>query len=206
MFARSTTVTGAPENIDTGIAYVRDEVMPALVGMEGCIGMSMLVNRASGTCIATSSWGSEEEMLASADQVSGHRDRAVDLLGGEPQVEEWEIAVMHREHEAREGGWCRVTWLQTDPSEVDTSRDFFRDTVLPRLEETDGFCSASLMINRSNGMACGTMRFDSQAQLEATRDMAAGLRAERSRMGAGVFMAVEEMELVLAHLRAPELV
>jgi hypothetical protein len=45
VYARSTTVLARPGAIDAGIAYVRDEVMPALLGMSGCIGMSMLVDR-----------------------------------------------------------------------------------------------------------------------------------------------------------------
>ena len=33
MYARSTTVRGAREAVDEGIAYVRDEVMPAVRGL-----------------------------------------------------------------------------------------------------------------------------------------------------------------------------
>ena len=43
MYARSTTFHGKPENIDAGIAFVKDEVAPMLDQIEGCRGLSMLV-------------------------------------------------------------------------------------------------------------------------------------------------------------------
>ncbi|MGE5696253.1 MAG: antibiotic biosynthesis monooxygenase, partial [Candidatus Sericytochromatia bacterium] len=60
MHARSTTIEARPEAIDGGIAHLRDEVMPALEAMDGCIGISLLVDRETGRCIATSAWESEE--------------------------------------------------------------------------------------------------------------------------------------------------
>ena len=54
MYARSTTFLARVSSIDEGIAHIRDEVLPALTGMEGCIGLSLLVDRDSGRCIATS--------------------------------------------------------------------------------------------------------------------------------------------------------
>ncbi len=41
VYARSTTIQAQSECIDTGIAHVRDVVMPALQGMDGCIGVSL---------------------------------------------------------------------------------------------------------------------------------------------------------------------
>ena len=206
MFARSTTITGDPGNVEAGITYVRDEVMPVITGMDGCIGLSMLVNRETGRCIATSSWSSEEAMRATDAALAANRSRAGEILGGSPQVDEWEIAVMHREHEAREGSWCRVTWLESDAADVDTTLDFYKSNVLTRLEATEGFCSASMLINRETGRCCGTARFETRAALESTREMAAGLRAERSQMGGVEFTEIDECELVIAHLRVPELV
>jgi len=206
MFARSTTIMGNPDNVEAGITYVRDEVMPMLTAMEGCIGMSMLVNRESGRCIATSSWSSEDSRRASLDSLAPARSRAGEILGGEVMIEDWEIAVMHREHEAREAKYCRATWLQADPSEIDATLDFYKNTVLMRLDQTDGFCSASMLINRETGRCCSTARFDSQMALDATREMSAALRAERSQMGGVEFTEIDECELVIAHLRVPELV
>ena len=62
--ARSTTIEAQPESIDAGIAYVYDEIMPAVESMEGCIGISLLVDRESGRCIATTAWESADTAQA----------------------------------------------------------------------------------------------------------------------------------------------
>jgi hypothetical protein len=139
--------------------------------------------------------------------VSAFRSRAAEIMGSDdPEVREWEIAIMHREHDAREGSWCRVTWLTCPPSDVESTLDFFRDTVMPSLEQFDGFCSASMLVDRATGQCCATARFDSREDLEATREMARGMRERRSQDSDVVFGVIEECELVIAHLRVPELV
>jgi heme-degrading monooxygenase HmoA len=69
VYARSTTIQAQPSSIDAGIAQVRDTVMPALAGIDGYVGVSLLVDRRSGRCIATSAWQSEEAMRASEEGV-----------------------------------------------------------------------------------------------------------------------------------------
>jgi quinol monooxygenase YgiN len=141
MYARSTTIQGRPSSIDAGIAHMRDSVMPALEGIDGCVGLSLLVDRTSDRCIATTSWESEEAMRASEDSIRPIRDRAAELFGGSAQVEEWEIAAMHREHRSSEGACVIATWVKVGPDQIDRGIDFYRMTILPALEELEGFCS-----------------------------------------------------------------
>src|SRR5215217_8175489 len=56
MYARSTTIHGDPGSVDATTAYVRDEVMPAVRDMDGCVGLSMLTDSDTGRCIVTTSW------------------------------------------------------------------------------------------------------------------------------------------------------
>ena len=56
MHARSTTISGRPEAVNEGIAFVRDEVQPAVTALDGCLGLSLVVDRMKGRCIATSAW------------------------------------------------------------------------------------------------------------------------------------------------------
>jgi quinol monooxygenase YgiN len=204
MFARSTTIQGDPGAIDTVIAYVRDEVMPTMTAMDGCVGLSMVVDRASGRGIATSSWRDEDALRTSRDQLASYRERAGEMLGGTPQVEEWEVAVMHRDHASADGACCRITWAR--PDDLDASVEMWRTRLLGEFEQMDGFCSASLLIDRSRGILCGTVTFDSREALVASRERARELREFADAQVGVTFLDVAEFDLVLAHLRLPELV
>ena len=206
MHARSTTIRAHPAAIDEGLVYLRDEAMPALQQMDGCIGLSMLAERGTGRCIATSAWRDEEAMRASAERVHQMREELVRSFRGEPEVQEWEIAVLHRHHAAGDVGSARVTWVRTAPEQLDRCAGTFRMTLLPRIEELPGFRSASLMVDRDGGRAVGTVTFETRAAMEASRKQSRAIRDEFTRaMGAEV-EDVAEMDLVLAHLRVPETV
>jgi Antibiotic biosynthesis monooxygenase len=205
MHARSTTIRANPDSIEQGIALVRDEVMPMVLGMEGCIGISMLVERVSGRCIATTAWQSKEAMDASAEQVRPLRDRAAEMLGGRPQVDEWEIAVMHRDHTSAPGACVRVTWLRMPPDQLDRGIDVYKMGILPALQEFEGFCSASLMVDRNEGYVVTSLTFDSREAMERSRERGEELRQRGVRELGAELMEVGEFELALAHLRVPEM-
>lgn len=204
VYARSTTVRGVPQALDDGIAMVRDEVMPALQEMEGWVGLSMLVGRADGTCIVTTAWDSERALITSRDELTALRDRAAELLGGAADVQEWEIALLHRESMTGPGACARVTWLKVHRYEIDHQVDVFRSTLLPQLEVIPGFCSASLLVDRETGRATTTVTYESREVMERSRPEARRLREEATRTIAAEIHDVAELELALAHLRVPE--
>ena len=80
MLARSTTFEARPESIEAGVAYCYDEVMPALRGVDGWIGLSLLTDRESGRCILTTAWENGAAMQSSADQVRPLRDRLAEAF------------------------------------------------------------------------------------------------------------------------------
>jgi heme-degrading monooxygenase HmoA len=206
VYARSTTIQAQPSSIDAGIAHVRDVVMPALQEIDGCVGMSLLVDRESGRCIATSSWETQEALHASAERVRPVRDSAAQALGGSPTVDEWEIAVLRRDHHSGPGACVRATWLRVRPDQFDRAIEFYRESVLPAIEELEGFCSASLMLDRASWRAVSSSTFDSLEAMQRNEEQARSLRTARLRdLGADQF-DVGEFELALAHLRVPELI
>lgn len=207
MYARSSTVTAHPSAIEEGIAFVRDEVWPAMHDMDGCIGLSMLVDRATGQGIVTSSWRDLESMRASAGQVLPMRERAVQLMdAGTPTVQEWEIVSMHRDHHSEPGTWVRAAWSRVAPSQAGPAIDFYKFVLLPEIQQMDGFVSASLMVDRATGRGVTSVAYDSRASLEAARDKADYLRGASTNEAGVEFLDVGEYELVLAHLHVPELV
>jgi hypothetical protein len=126
MYARSTTFRARPAAIDDGIAFLRDDVMPAAMAMSGCTGLSMMVDRRSGRCIATTGWDTADHMRASAGLIDPMRDRAAAIMSAAPFVEEWEIASVHRLHTSHDGACVRATWMWLEPAMVDHAIDTYR--------------------------------------------------------------------------------
>ena len=146
-------------------------------------------------------------MADSAEEVLPLRESARAALGGTTNaVDTWEVAVVHRDHPAPDGAAARVTWLSGDPAAAERAADVFKLAVLPRVQALDGFCSASLLINRESGRAVGTVTFNTLAQVEASRDAASNIRERASKEMGATVDEVAEMELGFAHLHVPELV
>ncbi|HEX8972405.1 hypothetical protein [Oryzihumus sp.] len=206
MYARTTIIQGDPARIDAGIAHVRDQIFPAVTAMTGGAGMSLLVQRANGRCIATTAWESEAALKASAEPVRALRASAEQVFGaGTSVVDAWEVAAMHRDHPTGEGACAVVTWLRADPSNTDRAIDVYKMAVLPKYEELDGFCSASMLINRQTGRRVGTIIFDSSQALAAGRDAIARIREAGVQESGSTVEDVAEMELAFAHLHVPEM-
>jgi heme-degrading monooxygenase HmoA len=208
MYIRSTEIQGEPAEIDAGLSLVREEIFPAVSAMDGCVGMSMLVDRPSGRCITTTAWSSEDAMQESAAAVRPLRDRAERALGSTSgrYVHEWEVAVVHRDHAAPEGACARLTWLSGgDLHMVDNAVDMFRMVILPQIQELRGFCSASLIVDRETGRVVGTAAFDSREALEASREATTGIRERVIAELGAIVDNVEEMEIGFAHLHVPEM-
>ena len=205
MYARTTTLDTEPGALDEGLTYIRDEVFGAVTSMPGCIGMSVVADRDGGRCIATSAWESEDAMRATDAAVSPLRAQAAELFGGAPQVEEWEIALLHRDHPAGDGACVRSTWIQGDPADLDRSIDVFKLTAMPAIQEYDGFCSASLLVNRRTGHSLVTVAYDSRKALERSRERSKTVRERTvNEMNASV-LEVRDFDLVMAHLHVPEM-
>ena len=205
MYARSTTIEAQPSSIDAGIAHVRDVVMPELQKVDGCLGVSLLVNRDSGRCIATSSWESEQAMRASARGIRPVRDQAAQTFGGSPTVDEWEIAC-HRDHPSGSGAGVRATWLTVRPDQVRPGH-----RLLPRVGAARDRGARRFLQrepdDRPHFLASGVVVDVRQPGSHAAQRRAArSLRTTRLRdLGADQF-DVGEFELAIAHLRVPELV
>jgi quinol monooxygenase YgiN len=206
MYARSTTVRGTLEGMEAGISYVRDKVEPGVRQMDGCVGLSMLAERDTGRCIVTTSWADRQALKNSTAGVMAMRRHAAELMGGPADVQEWEVALMHRLHTAHHGACARVIWTDGDPAAMDGMLDTFRTTVPAQLDDLLGCCSVSVMVDRSSGRGVVTTTYDSPQDMREARDRARQIREEFAQHTNRTITEVAEFELVVAHLRIPETV
>ena len=204
MHARSTTVQVRPSSIDAQVTHVRDDVRQPCGRPTGASACRCSSTACAGRCIATSAWQSEEAMHATED------DRVVAVDGiesvvGTPEVEEWEIAVLHRDHPSAPGAWVRTTWVHVEPEQTDRLADLYRIVLLPQIVEFEGFASASLLIDRPSGHAVSSVTFDSYRAMRSTSSLAAVVRERGAAEVDGEILEVDQLELALAHLRVPEI-
>jgi quinol monooxygenase YgiN len=190
--------------VDPTTAYVRDEVMPAVREMDGCVGLSMLADRDTGSCIVTTSWRDEAALHASREAVRPSAERTAELLGGAPEVQEWEIAAMHRVQEALQGARSRVTWLRTEPDAVNRAVDAVRLSLMPKLDDLPGFCSVSVMVRRDDGLTVAAISYDSGSHLQQAAEGAREFREEFAPALGIEVVDTAEFDVVIAHLRVPE--
>ncbi len=74
MFARMSTLEGPPDQMDEGLRYVREQVLPLMQQQDGFKGFIALGDRQSGKLIGVSLWESEQAMHASEE--AGDRTRS----------------------------------------------------------------------------------------------------------------------------------
>jgi hypothetical protein len=60
----------------------------------------------------------------------------------------------------------RAIWLETDPDRLDSAIEVYKSQSLPGMERLEGFCSASLMIDRTSGRCVSCVTFDSVDAME----------------------------------------
>ena len=205
MHARSTTVRGIPSAVDAAIARVRDHAWPALQQMEGCIGLSMLADRSSGRCIVTTAWDSEQSMRMHGESAGSLRTDAARVLGGEPEVAEWEIARVHRLRPTGDGACVRVLWAQARPEQLDRDLDVYTYSMVPELEDVPGFCSVSQLVDRYTGRSATAVSYASRTAMDRSARQMAAMREEYAQMTGVRVLEVAEFDLVVAHLRVPEM-
>jgi quinol monooxygenase YgiN len=207
MHARSTSIKGNPTNLEAGIDYVRNEVLPAVERTEGCVGLSMLTDRESGRCIVATAWADEHAMRATAVEDRTVQHRLLHTLGsGHADVQEWEIAVLHRDRPAGDGAGAQVTWARVAPNHMDDLLDAYRHNLMPKLQELPGFCSVSMLVDRRNSRTVSVTSFENRDAAGLVRKHARTLREQFAQAMGAKIVDVAEMDLVLAHLHAPEAV
>jgi heme-degrading monooxygenase HmoA len=199
MHARLTTVTGAAE-IDKGVAYLRDSVLPQVQQQKGFRGLSASADRSTGLVLVLALWDSEADLDASESVADKARGESLKVLGGQARVDRFEQAIWEvGEVPPQPGAKLHVRPVKMDPSRVDANLAFFKEAVLPEIKGTQGFLSVRLLMNRMTGDGrVGTVWADAatldgaRAKSEARRSTAAGRGVE--------FGEDMVLELVLAAL------
>src|SRR5438445_13785008 len=108
MFARYTTVRGAPDKIEAAIEYVDGEARTAVEATPGNLGFAVLADPASGRLVGASYWDSPESMRDGEATLADTRSTAARTAHGELSIERFEVIVGFRHSIPGRGAAARL--------------------------------------------------------------------------------------------------
>jgi hypothetical protein len=198
MFTRVVTYTNATD-IDAGLRYVQDTVVPLLHGQNGFRGINVSVDRSGGVLGVLGLWATEADRDASESPLGKARQEGQRIIGGDLSVEHFEELLVDVDRPPTVGSALHLRRISMDPATVDENLEYFRQEVVPVFKAAPGFCAVRNMMNRQTGEGIvGTVWVD-----KAARDAAAEAGDARRQLAAqrGVtFGEQSKRELVLVDL------
>lgn len=197
MHARLTRFKGSPDTIQQAVDHFSGITAPALQGIPGYLGSTVIVDRGTGSSLVATYWRDAAALEASEEAVRPLRSAALATFGGIAEAPRaYEVAVYERTQPPRADTWARLTTLTGDPAKVDAGIRNFKDTVVPAVKRLRGSRGALLFVDRASGDAVGVTVWESLGDLEASAAAASGLRATAaSTIGSAGSPRVEQFEV-----------
>jgi len=180
MYARIVQSTAATD-IDGGVAFVRDSVLPIIRQQHGYRGLVVSADRKAKVFGVLSLWAEQADLEASNSAMAKTRDEGQKIIGGELTVDGFEQILFETKQPPGPGVALLVRQVSMEPAKVDDNIEFFRTTVLPQIQATAGFRGVRQLVNRETGNSIvGTLWDDAAAmenaavEAEARQGQAAG--------------------------------
>jgi heme-degrading monooxygenase HmoA len=152
MYTRLLTFTSATD-IDAGVQYLANEVLPTLKAQKGFRGVSASADRAARVLTILSQWETEADRSASDSALGKARDEATKRVGGSLEVQNFEQVVQSIVQPPVAGCQLNVVRVRMEPRSIDANIEWFKDQVLPQISAHPGFCALRNMVDRQTGQA-----------------------------------------------------
>ena len=198
MYTRLVSFTGAT-NIDAGVDYLRDEVLPVLNAQRGYRGVTASGDRAAGVLHILSLWETEEDRGASDSALGKAREEAFKIVGGALEIENFEQVVEAISKRPSPGCHLNVVRVRMDPASIDANVEWFKDMIAPQISSQPGFCSLRNMVDRQTGRAVSGSVFEDKETADASLAAIPDRRARAEERGV-VFEDIAQREVLFGQL------
>lgn len=200
MHVRVVSFMGA-KDIDAGVSYMRETVLPLLSAQQGYRGMTASADEESGIFSVLSVWDTAKDRDATERVLAPMRQEAAELIGGDVEVQAFEqLVAAVGDSPPGPGSALMVMPVSMDPATVDDNVAYFENEVAPMIEASPGFQGLRLLMNRATGEgAVGTVWSDANAREQAAAD-AMGRREQAVARGV-TFGEVSFRDVVMAAMK-----
>lgn len=185
MFARVTTFTGSPDQIESGISFMRDTGVPAVQKQPGFKGILTLVDRKGGKVWGATFWETEQQQRASEAAITHLRSQyaQVSAASQQPTVEVYEVAASRVI--GSNATAARLTPDQAQQDKIEDTLRYARETGLPALEKMAGWQGSYLLLNRQTGRTLGLGLWEKEEHLRASQPAVGQLQAQMNQIQGG---------------------
>ena len=202
LHVRLNQITVDPLRLGDAISYIEAEVRPAVQMQRGNLGMSLLANPELGVAVLESFWVSADALRDSERMAAPGRLELVRRANtGTVTVEDYRVPIFELEGPMPGGAGAQLTRMDVEPSKIEDAVEVFGDTAVPLLAETEGFCSAVLLVDHASGRSVSQAVWRDAHALAASRSTAAAVRVDAVATTDCVIRAVEEFSLVFSSAR-----
>jgi hypothetical protein len=201
LHARLNVIIADPPALGECVTYIQTKARPAVEGMHGSLGLSLLTSPEPSTAVLESFWLSHDALRASEPAATALRDELARQARGTATVEQYQVAVFEQEAPVRGAEAARLTRMQVKPSAVADVIETFGDSAVPWLAETPGFRGALLFADPASGQLISqTLWHDAQARA-ASPSTAAIIQADLLEAAHCVIHAIDDYTLVVSSAR-----
>lgn len=182
MFARSTWAHSASltqqAEIQNGVTYWRERVLPSLQTQAGFLGAIILVNSETGEAATTTYWESAEALSASDDMgAAGREEIAQKFSMAITDIDRFEVVLQDRAAPAQANTFVRVNDIKATRDQIDAALGVIRGTI-SQISSLSGYRAALIAVNRVTGRMLVASSWDSAAAREASEAVVGGLRQQ----------------------------
>lgn len=93
--------------------------------------------------------------------------------------------------------YARVSRLQGPPDRIDELVSHFTSTSLPAIRALPGYAGSSLAVDKDRGDGQAVTFWESKEALEATEQVATGIRTAATQAGGGTLVSVHRLEIAI---------
>jgi heme-degrading monooxygenase HmoA len=199
MYTRLLTFTGA-KDIDGGVQFLREKVVPILKGQKGYRGITASADRSAGVVTILSLWETEADQEASDRALAEVRQEGSAIVGGDLTVETFEQLAGEVASQPQPGSALMVTRISMDPSKVDENAAFFKSEIVPQIKANDGFLALRNMINRKTGEGLVGIAWRDQTAMKAADAAGQARRQDVTRTRGVTFGTTSYREILFGDM------
>jgi hypothetical protein len=201
LHVRFNFIAADPARLAESIKFIESEVRPQVESQPGSLGMALYTDPEPGLAILESFWASDNAMAASEHAVMPNRRETIKRVGGTVSIERYEVPLFEMGAPVHPGAGLRLTRMDVEPAQVEDAVEGYGDTAVPWLAESEGFCSALLLMDPRTGHAISETVWRDKEALVDSRSLAASVRVDTVAATGWVIRAVEEYDLVSTSAR-----